>query len=347
MTDPLFREGGPLNTRRTGAHEYSMSVTLPTDARGHIGRECPSDSCAPGYFKVKSGTGIAEEQAIAYCPYCRRTGEPSDFTSESQIQYAKDLVLREATAGISQAVEKALGLGPTRRKRLGGDTVSIELSYKPGTLPRVRPPLEDELRRDIVCPDCALEHAVFGLAVWCPDCGADIFVAHVAAECASLAASLADVERRRELLGARVAARDIENGLEDVVSIFEATLVSVLRRALGARGAPADEIATLLDKKVRNALQNVERACEIYREHLAVDLTRGLSPQEMQFLKATFQKRHPITHNLGLVDRKYLRAAESEELEGRDVRVTAADIGRAIDLTLKIVGDAHRDLFLT
>lgn len=53
MTDSLFREGGPLNTRKTGADEYRMSITLPTDARGHVARECPSESCAPGYFKVR------------------------------------------------------------------------------------------------------------------------------------------------------------------------------------------------------------------------------------------------------------------------------------------------------
>jgi hypothetical protein len=148
-------------------------------------------------------------------------------------------------------------------------------------------------------------------------------------------------------VGARVAARDIENGLEDVVSVFEATLASLLRRGLAGRGTTSDEITTLFDKKVRNALQNVDRACEPYREQLAVGLARNLSREDLQFLRTTFENRHPITHNLGLVDRKYLRKAQSEELEGREVRVTTADVGRAIDLTIKVVGDAHRDLFLT
>lgn len=347
MTDSLFREGGPLKARRTGTDEYRMSITLPTDARGHVGRECPSNPCAPGYFKVKTGTGITESQATAYCPYCRQAAEPSDFTSESQIEYAKELVFREAAVGMNRAVEKALGLGPSRRRRLGGSLFSMELSYKPGTLPHVRPPLEDELRRDVVCPNCTLEHAVFGLATWCPDCGTDIFLTHVAAECASLAASLADVERRRELLGARVAARDIENGLEDIVSVFEATLGSVMRRALAVKGMPADEVIELFNRRVRNAFQNIDRASDLYREFLTIDLGHNISPDDLKFLRTTFEKRHPITHNLGLVDRKYLQKAESEELEGRDVRVTAADVGQAINLTVRLVGDAYRELFPT
>lgn len=44
---------------------------------------------------------------------------------------------------------------------------------------------------------------------------------------------------------------------------------------------------------------------------------------------------------------EYIRRAQSEELEGRDVRVTAANLGRAIDLTIKVVGDACRELFPT
>ena len=35
------------------------------------------------------------------------------------------------------------------------------------------------------------------------------------------------------------------------------------------------------------------------------------------------------------------------ELEARDVRLTAADVGRAIDLTIKVVDDAYRELFPT
>jgi ribosomal protein S27E len=52
----------------------------------------------------------------------------------------------------------------------------MEMSYKPGHLPQIRPTIEEELRRDVTCPKCGLEHAVFGLASWCPDCGAIFFL---------------------------------------------------------------------------------------------------------------------------------------------------------------------------
>jgi hypothetical protein len=293
VTESVFREGGPLKVLKTGDDEYSMSIEILPDARGHIGRKCPSDGCSPGYFKVKNGTGITEGQTRAFCPYCRHSGEPSDFFTELQVQYAKDLVMREVAQGVNRIFEQALGLGPSRRKKLGGGLVSVELSYKPGTLPHVSRPVEEELRRDVVCPNCTLEHAVFGLAVWCADCGADIFMTHVTTECASLSAGLADVERRRQLLGARVAARDVENALEDIVSVFEATLGFVMRRSLEGKGKSPEEVNELFDKTVRNALQNVERASALYRDHFDIDILGSLSDEEKDFLRVSSRSAIP------------------------------------------------------
>jgi len=41
---------------------------------------------------------------------------------------------------------------------------------------------------------------------------------------------LADIPRRRENLGRRIAAKDRKNCLEDTVSIFEAVLRALVRR---------------------------------------------------------------------------------------------------------------------
>jgi len=91
----------------------------------------------------------------------------------------------------------------------------VEMSYKQGSPPHVHRPFEEELRRDLICPPCTLVHAVFGLATWCPDCGQDIFMVHVGKEFEVIRAMLGDVDRRRRELGPRVAARDIENALEE------------------------------------------------------------------------------------------------------------------------------------
>lgn len=339
MSEKLFREGGPLNVRRTGRDQYTMQVTPPSDAEGRVARECPNGDCSPGYFKVKSGTGITGGQTEAFCPYCRHAAAPGDFTTKEQLRYAKDMVAREAHDGIERMLKSALGLGHSNRRTLGrGGLVSMELSYKPGTRPMVRRPFEDQVQRDVICPHCRLDHSVFGLATWCADCGADIFLTHVDAELAVVAAMLGDLDRRRETLGRRIAAKDLENCLEDVVSIFEAVLKIIVRRALRKRGATPEEIEQAF-RQIGNRFQNVERTAAYLSEEFKLPSLPGLSLEERVRLGRIFEKRHPITHNLGVVDRKYLENAAAAAREGREVSVTPAEITDAMAISRSVFGE--------
>lgn len=344
MTHSLFNSGGPYNIRRTGSDEYSLSISLPKDSDGRVARECPADACSPGYFKVMTGTGLTDQDQ-AFCPYCRQGAKPSDFATKSQIKYAQDIALREAHKGMDNMIKNAFGLGSAGKKTYGGGLVSLEVSYKPGTLPHVRPPFEEGLRRDLICPHCTLDHSVFGLAVWCHDCGRDIFMTHVQAEFAVLRKILGDVDRRAKELGLRVATKDIENCLEDAVSIFEAVLRFLCMRKLREKGLPQTEIDTLFQKTIRNAFQSIPRSQDVIRDHLGLELFEGIEADRIQHLTAIFEKRHPITHNLGIVDRKYLEKIQSGEREGRDVRVTVPEIEAAMATSFDVLSQFHNRLF--
>jgi hypothetical protein len=345
MQEPLFREGGPHQIRRVGNDQHEFSITIPTDADGMAGRECPSSSCTPAYFKVKLGTGITAGQTVAYCPYCRHSGEPSDYTTSEQKRFAKDIVMREAEEGISRMINDALGLGATGRKKIGGGFLSVQITHKPSPPRRVRRPSEDGLRRDVVCPHCGLHHAVFGLATWCSDCGSDIFITHIEAEFGVVRSMLSDIERRREMLGVRVAARDLENALEDTVSIFEAVLRTLARRWLVASGKSTKDIERVFSKRIGNRFQNVEKSDALCAEIMGQSLFGGVEPNEIDRLRSTFEKRHLITHNLGIVDRKYLEKVRTIEREGREVWVNTSEIEHAINLSIQLFRSLHQRLF--
>jgi len=140
MSNRLFREGGPHRIRHTGGDTYEMRVSIPTDDEGRTARECPDEACSPGYFKVKGGTGITEGQEIAFCPYCRHEGDPSDYYTKEQVRYAKDVAEREAMNGVEDMLKDALGLGSTGKRKLGGGLLSIEMSMQPFQKPPVRRP---------------------------------------------------------------------------------------------------------------------------------------------------------------------------------------------------------------
>ena len=344
MSDKLFREGGPHNVRKTGPDQYSMNVSLPKDEDGRTARECPNEECSPGYFKVKSGTGITDGQEIAYCPYCRNQAEPSDFTTKEQLRYAKDLVLREAHEGIENMLKSALGLDSSGKKKIGGGFLSIEMSMKPGSKPSVRRPFEEEVKRDVICPSCGLDQSVYGLATWCADCGQDIFLTHVEAELSVVRSMFGDVERRRELLGTRVAAKDLENCLEDTVSIFEAVLRVLMKRYQRQVGMTEEEADNFF-KKIGNAFQSVVRSQDVFSTTIGIPLFSESSTDEVDKLAHIFEKRHPITHNLGVVDKKYIEKARTAEEEGKEVLVSARDIEHAITISMKTFSSLHKRMF--
>lgn len=345
MSDSYFEEGGPFDLRKSGPDEISLSVPIPADRYGMVARECTDEACVPGYFKVKPGTGVVGDQQVAYCPYCRRDAAPADFLTKAQRQYAIDAVFSEAAGAVDQMFKRALNLGPTGKKSYGGGMLSIDLAYKSGGRPEVSRPVEEELRRDVRCPHCTLEHAVFGLAIWCPDCGTDLFEEHLKAELEVARRILAAADDRRLSLGPRVAARDIENALEDTVSVFEAVLKSIARRHLAVAGKAAEEIDRFLDKVVRSQFQNPDVAARLFQQHLGIHLFPPAPEGLMGSMNDTFAKRHPITHNLGVVDRKYLERVESGELQGREIRVSVPEVESAIDGTFRVLCDLYRRLF--
>jgi hypothetical protein len=341
----MFQEGGPHDIRRTGKHTYTMKVSFPKDAEGRTARACPSNACLPDHFKIKNGTGIAGAQESAYCPYCRHAGEPNDFLTKSQMTYAQEIMAREAHPGIARAIKDALGIGPSGKRIIGGGLLSLELSVKAGAAPSVYLPFEEAMERVVVCPQCLLEHAVFGLAVWCPDCGQDIFMAHVEAEFSVTKTMLSDLQRRRDELGSRVASRDLGNCLEDVVTNYEAVLRAMLVRSLRAESFGSDKIREIL-RPYGSRLQNVRASAEIFQKVLSFPLLDHLQPAKVAALIQTFEKRHPITRNLGIVDRKYLERLQSSEHEGREIRVRPEDISAAIKTVLEILEFAYKRLFV-
>jgi len=291
---------------------------------------------------VKGGTGLAGQPSL-FCPYCRFEGAPAAFTTEEQVRYAKEFVAREFHSEVGRLLKRAVGTDASGKRTIGGGLFSIEMSVTSSPPPTVRRPLEEELRRDVVCPQCGLDQSVYGMATWCSDCGNDIFLTHVEGEHAVIRSMLADIPRRRDTLGARVGGKDLENCLEDCVSVFEAVLKLLFARHLKNAGLSG---ASCMEKigKIRNAFQNPERAEEIFREETKIPILSDLNAEERGVIIDGFQKRHPISHNLGIVDRKYLRTVQSVEREGKEVRVTSDDVHELLVLCRRVFETIYRSL---
>jgi hypothetical protein len=340
MSGGIFREGGPLNVRRAGPELYEMSVPLPLDEQGMLGRECHAPDCTPAFFKVKPGTGL-KGQTVAYCPYCRAPADPSAFLTAGQREYATQLTYNEAVPGINDSVRSAFGMDGFNRREIGGGMISIEMTFEPLSVRPVGRPFEERLRRDLTCPGCGLMHAVFGLAAWCPDCGQDVFLDHVSTELEVIRHVLAGVGSHTGAYGARLASRDVENALEDLVSVFEAVLKTICRRHLLASGASPMAADDVVAKDIRNRFQNVKSGAGAFREITGLELFDALDLSRHRSLQRAFEKRHPIAHNLGIVDRKYMARGQSGEREGREIALTAEEVREATNIAEGVLTSAH------
>jgi hypothetical protein len=89
------------------------------------------------------------------------------------------------------------------------------------------------------------------------------------------------------------AARDIENCLEDLVSIYEAVLRALFTRCLRGRGVAEEELQSILAKKIANRFQNVRFSGEIIERELGLNPFETTSEQTFRELVHTFEKRHP------------------------------------------------------
>jgi hypothetical protein len=336
MSDSIFQEGGLHNFKRTGQDEFSVHISLPIDSDGMAGRECSSDTCEPGYFKVRLGTGLSNQE-FSYCPYCCHKDDPQSFHTKEQCKYAENILNQEIHKGVDRMMADALDLDSSGKKTISTDLFSLSISLDTPIPPAVPRPLEQELRRNLTCPHCKLEHSVYGLASWCPDCGKDIFLTHVQGEFEIIRIMTNDIDSRRERLGPRVAAKDIENSLEDVVSTFEAVLRVITRKALLKLGKSQLDIDHIMKSKVANKYQNIHSGDITFYDLFGFHLFESLSSEHFDWLASTFGKRHPITHNLGIIDRKYLQKARSGELEGREIRIQVPEIIAAIDLCTKSI----------
>jgi len=97
-------------------------------------------------------------------------------------------------------------------------------------------------------------------------------------------------------------------------------------------------------RSIGSRLQSVTNAVALIPQHCggAPLLTNaGDEPK----LNRVFQKRHPITHNLGVVDRKFIDRVRSGEAEGTEVRVENAEIEETARLTYAVLSDLHNRLF--
>jgi hypothetical protein len=295
-------------------------VLFPPDDKGYVGRQCPADQCKR-YFKVKPGTGLKGDNLPLHCPYCGHEGRTDNFHTKEQIEYALSVVERSFHEAI---VGDVSDLARDFNRRASGGIFSLTMGVKSSPV-ALRRYVEANLETEVECGNCSLQYSVYGVFAFCPECREHNSL-HILDKSLGVVCKMLDVaETVEQELGDRL----IENALGDCISSFDGFGRELCR--IHSEKCPNGA------KAGRTSFQNLTGANQNLKNLFNLDLRSGLDPDEWQKAVQAFQKRHLLSHKMGVVDNEYvLKTGDSSATVGRRISIEADEIRQLVRIVAKL-----------
>ena len=293
----------------------TFSIPIQPDETGMTGRECPQSECL-GYFKVKSGTGLTGGDLSCTCPYCGHTGDPNTFWTQEQIAYAQLIAIREVTERLVQELKKS----EFRIRPKGPFDIGLSMRVEAGTPTPVHHYREKQLETEVICNTCALHYAIYGVFGFCPDCGIhnSLQILHSNLELAGKELDLAAVAESKELRQYLVC-----DALKNAVSSLDGFGREFVSRHAQRSGNP-QQVSKL-------SFQNLSAANEKLEKLFGISLSKFVADEEWKKITRSFQKRHLLTHKMGVIDAQYItQTGDATAVLGRRIAVTPEEAREAI-----------------
>ena len=126
-----------------------------------------------------------------------------------------------------------------------------------------------------------------------------------------------------------LAAYLTNDALENVVSAFD----GFGRTVSSAKG-----------KEIR--FQNLQGARRNAIEQFRFDFADDLSTDEWEFISRVFQKRHLLSHKMGVIDEDYVqKAGDPLAVAGRKIHVQTEEVERALEVIQRLGDRLYLGLF--
>ncbi|MFV2110271.1 MULTISPECIES: hypothetical protein [unclassified Micromonospora] len=284
-------------------------VSLPADEDGFIGMRCPK--CGED-FRLHNDDYEGLPESI-WCVYCGLSSHKGWFET---VQQHDRFLVAVRDFGAQVALRMTNGLSPDGEILFGGRP------YRPQPLPPID---EERLVRVRNCGSCRLRYAVFGQHRYCPACGQ--LPAHIVAADALDAATdrLDDLTRRTGAEAKALREQGVFDQTRTDILIALVSLVETLAKAIDGRPVP---------RRDRNVFQRLEPMADRFVDAGFADLRQRVNEAIWQRLKVTWQQRHLLVHNDGVVDSSYLENDPTGSAKlGQRLRISDRECRQAIEDT--------------
>lgn len=306
---------------------FEMSVAMPTDENGMIGRKCPSEECQK-YFKLKPGTGLPTD--ICHCPYCGAEGNASEFLTADQMEYIESIAVQHFVKPLMDNFKRSVeSLNRSSRNSF------IQLKFSVNTPNfRIHNYSEEDIETNVVCDSCGLEFGVFGVFASCPDCSR-LNAYSVFSKC------LETCSKRLLLLDKQDTKTDkglceaiLQDALSGAISAFDA-LGKKLR----------EEYPSMFPEKPRNLFQNLFSLDSCLRENTGSDIKSRVGSEDWEILFRLFQVRHVYEHNVGVIDEDFVKKIPSYSyMLGKKYPLDRSEIDNLIKILFNLVSSIENSL---
>jgi hypothetical protein len=226
---------------------------------------------------------------------------------------------------ITDAIDQDLKAMEFETRPTGPFGIGISVKVEGGNRTPIHRYREQDLETEVVCGACTLRYAVFGVFAFCPDCGQ-----HNSPQI--LEANLDLVRKMLDLaatLEPDIAAKLIENALEDCVSAFD---------GFGRELASVHEALASKPKALaRLSFQDLDGARQKVMDAFSLDMSTLLAPADWDVARIAFQKRHVVAHRMGVVDSEYVRKTGDPRARlGQKVSLDPDEIERLAEILSRL-----------
>jgi len=175
---------------------------------------------------------------------------------------------------------------------------------------------EKQLETHVICENCTLEYAIYGVFAFCPDCGAhnSLQILGKNIEIVEKEITLASNTEDKEL-----AERLVEDALENAVAAFDGFGRAVCTAFSSKATTPqlAQDIS----------FQNIQNARARVNDLFGFDLAAGLDTDKWDTVARCFQKRHLLAHKMGVIDEEYIKKAKDPgAIAGRKIYIQPEEV---------------------
>jgi hypothetical protein len=287
----------------------TFKISIPTDARGFVGRACDEPSCKQ-YFKVY----VPDHLNRLHCPYCGVQFSRDSLLTSSQLKYVKEAAIEEAHVYAIEEFQKMMKNAFRGFKNI---------TYKPGPRPRKRNVraryVEREVDTEFQCAECSIRFQVYGIFGFCPGCSCENLQIYDA--------NWANIKRKLDTEPDK--DRQLRHAYSDLVSTFEVFCNRKAKR---------------LTKETGN-FQVLFDARKFFKKHANVDMLANITGADLLALRRVFQKRHACIHTGGEITERYVRMIpEDKRLLGTQVLLTIEELDSASTAMRLALGDLVKSI---